>query len=93
MLCVLRVGSAENKNVGEVLRSLGKLESIVIADQPYNQTEEHSEVLTEFDETKKKVGGRYEMGLPWKARTGDLRDNIRLALTRLEGWINEKTVT
>ncbi|XP_042147986.1 uncharacterized protein LOC121046466 [Ixodes scapularis] len=85
MVCVLRVGPAEKEDVGDVLRGFWELESIGIADRPCSKTEEHNEVLTEFNETIKKVDGRYEVGLPWKASTGNLKDNRTLALKRLGG--------
>ncbi|KAG0433598.1 hypothetical protein HPB47_019781, partial [Ixodes persulcatus] len=49
-----------NDDVGDVLRGFWELESIGIADRPCRKTEVHNEVLTEFNETIKKVEGRYE---------------------------------
>ena len=76
----------EYETLGALLRQFWELDSIGLADTDDRRsfTLMEKEAMQKVSNTRHKVNGRYEVGIPWISDRIDLENNKSLALQRLE---------
>ncbi|RWR99520.1 uncharacterized protein B4U79_08668, partial [Dinothrombium tinctorium] len=80
-----------DEEISNRLKSFWEIESIGIKEPKPSISKKDENVMKEFENSTRKVEGRYEVALPWKENAKELNSNIDVAKRRFEYLIKRFT--